>query len=280
MMPPHLPALQPLRPDPARGWSVIATTVRGSGHARSGDPCQDAYQWIVSFPEGLLAAVADGAGSTPLGGVGASLASATAVDLLHRKLDPRKAAAGLSFAKPAPIESLLRETFIETRAMLEREATIRNAPLRDFASTLLLTLATPQGIALGQIGDGALVIRRDDDTLDSLSVPGESEHINETVFLTATDALDRLRIVTRAEPVAQLALFSDGLQLLALRLADFTPHAPFFRPLFRFAAAPEVADAAEHLAAFLKSPRVTGRTDDDLTLLLATVREPAHFKAA
>ena len=30
-------------------------------------------------------------------------------------------------------------------------------------------------------------------------------------------------------------MFSDGLQRLALKLPEGTPHAPFFTPLFRFA---------------------------------------------
>jgi len=48
------------------------------------------------------------------------------------------------------------------------------------------------------------------------------------------------------------------------------PHQPFFSPLFRFVA--QVTDetvAQEELMEFLQSPRVTQRTDDDLTLLLA-----------
>ncbi len=222
-------------------------------------------------PHGLVTAIADGAGSAPLGSVGASLASGTAIDLLARLLRSREPAFTISFAAPESVERLLRDTVAETRAALAREALIRGAPLRDLATTLLLVLATPQGIALAQIGDGALVVRREDDTLDSLSLPGESEHINETVFLTAPDAAERLHIVVCQEHVAQWALFSDGLQLLALRLADFTPHAPFFRPLFRFAAHPAASGAQEQLAAFLQSPRVVERTDDDLTLLLATL---------
>lgn len=33
-----------------------------------------------------------------------------------------------------------------------------------------------------------------------------------------------------------VGLFSDGLQMLALKLADHSPHTPFFAPLFNFMA--------------------------------------------
>jgi hypothetical protein len=72
---------------------------------------------------------------------------------------------------------------------------------------------------------------------------------------------------------AHLALFSDGLQMLALKMPEGTPHAPFFGPLFRFAAsAEEDGPAVGTMEAFLRSPRVTQRTDDDLTLVIA-IRE-------
>ena len=62
--------------------------------------------------------------------------------------------------------------------------------------------------------------------------------------------------------------------MLALKMPEATPHAPFFSPLFRFMA--QVADEAaakEQLEAFRCSERVRERTDDDLTLLLAALVE-------
>jgi len=61
------------------------------------------------------------------------------------------------------------------------------------------------------------------------------------------------------------------LQMLALKIPEGTPHGPFFAPLFRFSGTvKEDSDAKEQLESFLRSPRVSERTDDDLTLLLAT----------
>ena len=66
--------------------------------------------------------------------------------------------------------------------------------------------------------------------------------------------------------VAGVALLTDGLQSLALKLPAATPHAPFFRPLFQFASDPLKSG---EIAGWMASPKVAARTDDDLTLLLA-----------
>ena len=73
-------------------------------------------------------------------------------------------------------------------------------------------------------------------------------------------------------PATRVALLTDGLQMLALKMPGREPHLPFFDPLFRFAAGEaDTAAAAERLAAFLAGPRVSARADDDLTLVIAAM---------
>jgi hypothetical protein len=60
--------------------------------------------------------------------------------------------------------------------------------------------------------------------------------------------------------------------MLALKIPPGIPHAPFFSPLFQFVT--DMTDAVvanEQLGTFLRSPRVTERADDDLTLFLAAL---------
>ena len=73
----------------------------------------------------------------------------------------------------------------------------------------------------------------------------------------------------------RLAMFTDGLQNLVLRAEDDSPHAPFFNPVSSPGSVHRhVSDDTDRkLAAFLESPRVTNRADDDLTLLLAALKE-------
>lgn len=70
--------------------------------------------------------------------------------------------------------------------------------------------------------------------------------------------------------VGHLAIFSDGLQRLALKMPEGEPYEPFFSPLFHFTT--QIRDETvteKELIWFLESDRVGERTDDDLTLLLA-----------
>jgi hypothetical protein len=138
--------------------------------------------------------------------------------------------------------------------------------LAERATTLLVAAVTPSLIATAQIGDGAIVVRR----CGVLEVPAaveRGEYLNETCFLTSSGWLAEARTaVVPAAGVDAVAGMTDGLQLLAFDLAAGTPHAPFFEPLFAFAAD---AGAVGDLEAFLGSDRVGSRTDDDVTIALA-----------
>jgi len=101
------------------------------------------------------------------------------------------------------------------------------------------------------------------------------EYANETHFLIQADALDQLVIDVYDTRVSALAVMSDGLIRLALRMPSQEPHAPFFQPLLNFVeSTTDAAGAARQLSAFLASERVNARTDDDKSLVLA-VRVPA-----
>ena len=72
----------------------------------------------------------------------------------------------------------------------------------------------------------------------------------------------------------RLAMFTDGIQDLVLDSTDDSPHRPFFDPVFDWLLSDDHSDDhTRELAAFLESPMITSRSDDDLTLLVATLTE-------
>jgi hypothetical protein len=227
-------------------WRVVGVSVQGTRHLREGMPCQDAHAWRVLADGRVALAVADGAGSAPHAAAGSAAAVRAAVDAV---------AAG---ASPA-------DALAAALAAVEEEARRLGAAPRALATTLIVAAADAGGVAAAQVGDGALVVD-DGGGMRALTLPVTGEFANETVFLTTPGALQDAQHARWAGRPLHLAAFSDGVQALALRRPDHAPHAPFFAPLFRFAAA--TPDAGE-LAAFLAGPRVTARADDDLTLLLA-----------
>ena len=92
-----------------RLWRMAAASVRGVGHVRNGQDCQDAHHWVET-PSGILvAAVADGAGSAAVAEVGSALASRAAVDTAAAHLDA--AANDVARLRVAPASSVLERKF-------------------------------------------------------------------------------------------------------------------------------------------------------------------------
>jgi hypothetical protein len=212
----------------------------------------------------LAAAVADGAGSAALAEVGAKIAADTAVEMLCQEQE-------LLPQNDREWQVFLTSALQAARVAVETEATAREVAARDLACTLIAVVATPELIAVAQIGDGAAVGGDSAGNAIALTVPPCGEYINETVFLISPDALETAQFQVRWEKFSHLAVFSDGLQMLALKIPEGAPHRPFFSPLFKFVSSvTDGEDAKQQLESFLRSPRVSERTDDDLTLLLAS----------
>ena len=85
--------------------------------------------------------------------------------------------------------------------------------------------------------------------------------------------MERL-VIAEAGPAQRIAVFSDGLQSLALQYETKTPYEPFFAPFFTYleTASKSDAEVEEELRDYLDSPRVNARTDDDKSLVLAVRR--------
>ncbi|MCB1125885.1 MAG: protein phosphatase 2C domain-containing protein [Verrucomicrobiae bacterium] len=249
----------------ASTWHTATAVVSGVRHRRNQAACQDVLRTAVVDRKWLLVALADGAGSAPLGGLGADLATRSALGALATHCADRQAR-----TQPVDTETAIRKGFAEARGVLEREAAGRAVTLRDLATTLLVCLATPDWIVAGQVGDGAVVLGEGEGAWRTLTRPASGEYLNETVFVTSEDALDRMQVAPHEGAVRELALFSDGLQMLALKLADAAPHEPFFRPLFSWLSrTTDPFTTGRELESLLRSPRVADRTDDDLSLCLA-----------
>ena len=128
------------------------------------------------------------------------------------------------------------------------------------------------GTGVAQTGDGIVVMRTGDGRLRPASTPQQGVYANETQFVTGPGGAEP-GFLEIWEYGAAIAVLTDGLLPLAVDYADHTPHAPFFDPMLaEVAATTDIRRTAEHLAEFLASDRVSSRTDDDKTLVLAARR--------
>jgi hypothetical protein len=150
----------------------------------------------------------------------------------------------------------------------------------DFACTLLVAFLDEASAVFFQIGDGAIVVRGVGGAYVPALWPQTGSYANCTWFVTDDDVASRVQ-VAMARDVHEIALFSDGLQALALRLSSREAHGPFFDPMFaRLRREPEGESdrLGRELRVFLGSSPVNSRTDDDKTLVLAT-RLPARWRS-
>ncbi len=254
---------------PTGGWRYVYASVSRAAHRASGTECQDAgavqLAPMADADPALVLVAADGAGSATKARIGAELACRTFL------------AEGAAWLSTATAEDWVRATaerlLHRIQTVLIQQAAEENQPVREFACTLLGAIVTADRALFLHIGDGAIVIGNGDD-YRPVFWPQTGEYANETWFVTDPNAAARLEFATLAEPVAEIALLTDGLQPLALHYQNRQAHAPFFRPLFqRLRAAPESgcpADLMSALERFLDAPHLNQRTDDDKTLILAS----------
>jgi len=247
-------------------WRVVAASAAGTSHTATGTACQDSCSAHVETDPAksplLTIFVADGSGSATRGGTGAELAIEAATEFVGQHYAQSEFALNDHWAV---------ECIQAVRAKIYAAADQQGATARDYACTFLGVVASPIATLLMQIGDGGIVI----DVGNGLAVPitpMAGEYANMTNFVTDENAIDVLAVTTFSARADKVAVFSDGLQRLALNMATNTAHGPFFTPFFTVL---ETATAAQEdqlqaeLARFIQSSAVNERTDDDKTLALA-----------
>jgi hypothetical protein len=236
-------------------WKLVFGSVQGTSHVQTGKPCQDYCAGAVVGTT-LVAASADGAGSAELSHLG----SKAAVDRFME----------LATVEAAPTKEQIEAWVDAARERVLEAAAANETTPRQLACTFLGTLVGDGWAAFAQIGDGVIVF----DGPDGYQLafwPDNGEYANTTRFLSEDDYRRNLRIEIVERQVTELAVLTDGLQMLALDIAGAKVHDRFFSPLFGAVRnGPDEAALQTSLLEFMDSKRVNERTDDDKTLLLAT----------
>jgi len=253
------------------GWRYVAASVVGTSHEKAGGGCQDANDCQVftlpSCEQVLAAVVADGAGSALNGGQGAARTCQTLLHLIQEHL-----------RSGSTVEQVTRdaaESWITTiQKLLEEDAKAASGERRDFACTVLGAIVGESCAACLQVGDGVIVFADSEEhAYGHVFWPDRGEYANTTHFVTQDDAAEHLQFDSVRRRIVEVALLTDGLQAIALNYQEQAAHEPFFKGLFaplRTAGEGRSPELSDSLAAFLSSPRVNEKTDDDKTLVLAS----------
>ena len=254
-----------------QNWRVAYASAIGLAHINQNTNCQDRFacKTVKTAGEGeiLIAVVADGAGSTTSGQIGAEIAC---------QIFTEQVADFLS-AKDASVKSLTADFgklwisyFQQKISEISRE---NKKELRDYATTFVGAVIGKMNAAFYQVGDGAIVFSNSGDAKSYrfAIAPVETEYVNVTEFVTDETAADSLRFEMINETVEDLILFSDGIYAVAVDYQTNQPHEPFLMPMI----APLRNGGAlnglnEKLENFLASPKINEKTDDDNTIILAS----------
>lgn len=246
-------------------WKIIRASVVGTSHVDSNLPCQDdCYADVIL--DYLVCLVSDGAGSAKEGGKGAELACITARSSIEATLG--------NLSSSSLDETHVKEWIKDIRRAIDETADANALTARDYACTLLGAVVSPNKAVFFQIGDGAIVASSGY-AQGVVFWPDSGLYANMTNFVTEEDALAHLHISVTSARIDEMALFSDGLQRLALSFEQRTPHIPFFEPMLNVLRRQKPVECEaldEQLDRFLNSSQINGRTDDDKTLVLATRR--------
>lgn len=262
-------------------WKVALASEIGTSHLTSGMPCQDFSLAKVMDGRGgetlLYVVVADGAGSASRAERGAEIACTVIANAVE-----------LYWADGGSIEAIGRDLVAswidQTRAIISEQAASEGLISRDFACTLLFAIVGDNSSSFVQIGDGAIVVSRlPDDGWCWVHWPQHGEYANTTNFVTDPAVLDTFAFDVAEGCIEELAVFTDGIERLALHSASKSVYDPFFAGMFPPIRALDTGgidgQMSSALGRYLASPKVCERTDDDKTLVLATRRSKVETGA-
>ena len=240
-------------------WKAIGESVPGTSHIAADKGCDDAVRFIAEDGR-LIACISDGAGSALYGAQAARYCADNMVSLLS----------ALNICSETAVYQAVEETYDG----LVKLASAHNCEINEWSCTLLGCYADGDMAIYFQVGDGAIVCREADGTYHHIWWPHNGEYQNVTAFVVDNPGLADLNVRTVIGCPEEIAMFTDGLQMLALNYEQQQPHQPFFTALFPSLRMADTVERqtmlSQRLAAYLDSQAINERTDDDKTLFLAT----------
>lgn len=256
-------------------WLYAFASVAGNSHLISGCACQDSCICEVlnlkNNEEVLIAIVSDGAGSAKYSEIGSRLIC----NILKEEIIS-------FFNKGLSIRDISREITVSWIVSFQEEvfniAKDNSANIKDYACTLVGAIVGLHEEVYFQIGDGAIVVlpRYSQEEYKCIFWPQRGEYENTTFFATNRASVDRClefkMSSSEKDEIANIAIFTDGLQHLGLQYKSQRPFTGFFQPLFRnlsFLKHRNCDEISDLLQVFLDSDRINNKTDDDKTLIVA-----------
>ena len=248
-------------------WKVIGQKCIGTSHIKSNKSCEDSIDYILvnnGEEEILLCCISDGAGSAKYAAEASSFVTKTVIEILSKWIEEKRDVNDNSIVA-------LGEIIFDS---LSEKAANRKVKLNEFSCTALGCIIFDNRALFFQVGDGAIIREDNNQNYTTVWWPDNGEYSNTTHFLIDDSNLSFFKKVTIEESIKEVAILTDGLQLLTLNNENLSVHQPFFSDLFRWLRLArnqnDIDVLNKRLHQYLNSDIINARTDDDKTLLLAT----------
>jgi len=172
-----------------------------------------------------------------------------------------------------PSDAEIAAWFDSTRDLINAVALRRSLALRDFAATAVCVLSVGVNTVMAHVGDGCAVFREiSSSRWIAPSWPHHGEYAATTYFVTDAESL-QLRITRIDRAIDSFAVFSDGIERLALDFSVNAPSPRFFdkitAPVRAAPGSGRIRNLSLSLKEYLGSDAVNNRTDDDKSLVVA-----------
>ena len=248
-------------------WKAIGHSVIGTSHIQSGKTCEDSVSYkIISKEEQevLICCVSDGAGS-------AKYAADASSHVTRRILELAAADVTADMEIGDGRIIFYAEQLYDELAAMAGE---KQVEINEYSCTLLGCILYGDRSVFFQIGDGALIMDDGSGTYVTVWWPQNGEYSNTTNFLIDNVLFPNLQIKVSDQKVDEIAITTDGLQMLILSNETRAVHQPFFTDLFKYlrmaSKEEDINTLNRRLTEYLSSDKINNRTDDDKTLFLST----------
>ena len=203
-------------------WTGFSASIPGSGHIRRGLPCQDASAALTVPRPALI--VCDGRGSASFsqdGAQGAVKAFKSQIAVFEPMLASILDCDAPQDGQWEMFSRIMYRTLMQVKLDLSEE---RGIPEKEFDCTVAFAIIGEQGIGCFQVGDGAIVLRQNGESLTAFP-PDKGEFANQTHFLRENGEMSGKfhAALFSATENSGVAITSDGPEHLMFKLKDMTP---------------------------------------------------------
>ncbi len=176
-------------------------SLTGSSHIKRGIVCQDAHKIFQLSNGWIVAAVADGVGSSRHSDIASRLAVDTVIEMCNNRIDKH--------TKLSEVKEIVKKAYNEAQQRIVNYAYAHDDELSDYDTTLHMVVYDGSGFVYGHAGDGGIIGLTNDGKYIKVTKPQKAEDSICVIPLRAGE--DSWVIGEQKGKFASVLLATDGI---------------------------------------------------------------------